>query len=183
MNLDKYVEKVLFSKEAILNRVEEMGKEITEYYKDSKDLIVVGLLKGSVPFMKDLMFKIDLPLLTDFMTVSSYHGGVKSSGSVKIIMDLAHGITGKDVLIVEDIVDTGRTLEKVIDILQTRKPNSIKVASLLEKPDHRVNNFKPDFYGFICPDEFVIGYGLDYKGKLRNLPYVASFNKEYLEKL
>jgi len=167
------------SEEAINKRVAELGKQITEDYKGrEKKLLLVGILKGSVVFMTDLMKKIDLDLAIDFMIVSSYGGGIQSSGNVKIIKDLGTDIEDCDVLMVEDIFDTGYTLNKVVGMLKERNPASIKVVSLLEKPSGHITDLKLDYMGFTVGNEFIVGYGLDYAEKYRNLPFVGILERD-----
>ncbi|REJ79085.1 MAG: hypoxanthine phosphoribosyltransferase [Acidobacteria bacterium] len=164
---------VLYTAEDISNRVEALGRQITAEYA-GKDLVLVGVLKGSCVFLSDLMRSIDLPLEIDFMSVASYKDGTTSSGDIEILKDLTKPIRGKDVIIVEDIIDTGLTLHRLIDILGTRGANSIKVAALLDKPEPRIKKeIVVDFCGFEIPNRFVVGYGLDVAGRFRNLPYVA----------
>ncbi len=170
--MHKDIQKVLLSEEEIAKRVKELGVQLTEDYK-GKDLMVVGILKGCMLFLSDLVRAIDLPLTMDFMVVSSYGNATKSSGVVRIIKDLEREIEGKDVLIVEDIVDTGLTLSYLIENLKTRNPNSVKVCSLLDKPERRKVHVDIEYIGFGIPDEFVIGYGLDYAEVYRNLPFVG----------
>lgn len=170
--MHKDIQKVLISEEEIAKRVKELGVQLTEDYK-GKDLMVVGILKGCMLFLSDLVRAIDLPLTMDFMVVSSYGNATKSSGVVRIIKDLEREIEGKDVLIVEDIVDTGLTLSYLIENLKTRNPNSVKVCSLLDKPERRKVHVDIEYIGFRIPDEFVIGYGLDYAEVYRNLPFVG----------
>ena len=167
--------KVLLSKEQIAKRVAELGAQISKDYKD-KNLLMVSVLKGSVVFMSDLMRAIDLPLRIDFMSVSSYGSGVKTSGVVKILADLAHPIEDYDLLIVEDILDSGMTLGYLSGILRSRSPKSIKLVTLLDKPSRRQVDTTADYVGFVIPDEFVVGYGLDYDEQYRNLPYVGILN-------
>ena len=168
------ISKVLVSEEEIAGLVEELGKEITEHYAGIEDnLVVVGLLKGSFIFMADLVRKIEVPLVVDFMTLSSYGDGTVSSGDVKIIMDLDSSIEGRDVLLVEDIVDTGNTFSKVIRMLANRNPKSLKVCTFLNKPECRTADVHIDFCGRDIPNEFVVGYGLDYAQRYRDLPYVG----------
>lgn len=168
--------KVLISEEEIQNIVARLGKEITDFYRNSeKELIVVGLLRGSFVFMADLVRQIKLPLITDFMTVSSYGSGMISSGDVKIVMDLDESIDGKDILLVEDIIDTGNTFSKVVQILENRNPASLKICTLLNKPSRRIVDVQIDFCGVDIPDEFVCGYGLDLDQKYRNVPYVGVY--------
>ncbi len=168
------IKKVLISEEEIKNTVKKMGEEITNFYNASdKELVVVGLLKGSFIFMADLVRQIDLPLTTDFMIASSYGANTESSGSVRIKKDLDFSIEGKDVVLVEDIIDTGRTFSTVLKMLKNRNPNSLKVCTLLNKPSRREIEVPIDFCGIEIPDEFVCGYGLDFDEKYRNLPYIG----------
>ncbi|MFY9175305.1 MAG: hypoxanthine phosphoribosyltransferase [Peptococcia bacterium] len=166
------VGKVLISEEKVQQRVKELGQQLQEEYK-GKDLFVLGILKGSVVFLADLIRAIDLPLQVDFMAVSSYGKSTNSSGVVRILKDLDADIRGKDVLIVEDIVDTGLTLSYLLEILNSREPASLKICTFLDKPSRREANIVPDYNGFEIPDEFVVGYGLDYSEKYRNLPYIG----------
>ncbi len=168
--------KVLISEERVMDKVAELGRQITLDYI-GKTVHLICILKGSVMFMSDLSKKIDLPVTMDFMAVSSYGDDTKSSGVVKIIKDLDENITGKDVLIVEDIVDSGRTLSYLKQILLDRKPNSLKICALLDKPDRRVDSVDIAYIGFTIPDNFVIGYGLDYQQKYRNLPFVGEMTE------
>ena len=168
--------KTLFSAEAIRDRVHELGAVITSDYRD-RDLVLVGVLKGSCIFMADLMRAIDLPLKIDFMAVSSYKDGTTSTGDVEILKDISSSIRGKDVLVIEDIVDTGLTLTRLLEILGTRGANSIRLATFLDKPEPRINkDLKIDYTGFVVPNEFVVGYGLDAAGRYRNLPFIAVVN-------
>ncbi len=171
------VKEVLLSEEEISLRVKELGKVISNDYK-SKDLILVGILKGAVIFMADLCKNIDLPITIDFMAVSSYGDSTRSTGEVKIIKDLDFSVEGKEVLIVEDIIDTGLTLAYLTDNLRKRGANSVKIVTLLDKPNRRNIEVKVDYLGFSIPDEFVVGYGLDYAELYRNLPYVAALKEE-----
>lgn len=164
--------KVLISAEEIAGRVRELGAEISKDYA-GKDLVVVGILKGAVVFMSDLIRQIVVPLEMDFMATSSYGESTQTSGVVQLLKDLDIAIEGRDVLIVEDIIDSGLTLSYLSQLLQSRKPASVKTAVLLDKPDRRRINFIPDYVGFIIPDEFVIGYGLDHNHRFRELPYVG----------
>lgn len=166
------IDHILVTENEIESICERLGKQITNDYKD-KQLIVLGLLKGCVPFLADLTRKIDLPLEIVFMSVSSYHGGIKSSGDVKIKMDLDIPIAGRDILIVEDIVDTANTIVTIIELLKHRGANSVKMATLLDKPEGRVRPYQPDYVGRVIPKEFVVGYGLDYEEFYRNIPYVG----------
>ncbi|MDR1564169.1 MAG: hypoxanthine phosphoribosyltransferase [Oscillospiraceae bacterium] len=165
--------RILVSEEQISARMEELGRQISEDYQ-GKELMLVCVLKGSFLFAADLMRKITVPCQIDFMCVSSYSGGVKSSGLVKILKDVSEPIEGKDILIIEDILDSGLTLSHLTQILKMRKPASIQVCTLLNKPGRREALVYPYYTGFTVPDEFVIGYGLDYDEKYRNLPYIAS---------
>ncbi|MBD5779206.1 hypoxanthine phosphoribosyltransferase [Pelagicoccus sp. NFK12] len=168
--------RTLLSKEEIASIVARLGREITEHYKDSdNELIVVGLLRGSFVFMADLVRQIKRPMITDFMTISSYGDSTTSSGDVKVVMDLDESITGRDVLLVEDIIDTGNTFSKVVRMLKGRKPASLRICTLLNKPSRRQVKVKIDFCGIDIPDEFVCGYGLDYAQKYRNVPYVGIY--------
>ncbi len=166
------VEKILLSSEEIQEITKKLGKKISEDYKD-KNLLMVSVLKGSILFMADLMRAIDIHCRIDFMAVSTYAGGVASSGVAKIIKDLDMPIEGYDVLIVEDILDSGLTLSNIIDLLESRNPKSIKICTLLDKPERRKSKIKADYAGAVIPDEFVVGYGLDYDEKYRNLPFVG----------
>ncbi len=175
------IEKILVSEKEIANKVREIGQSISGYYKD-KNLLMVSVLKGSVVFMADLMREVNIPAEIDFMAVSSYGKGAKTSGVVKIIKDLDIPLAGFDVLIIEDILDSGLTLNYIIELLQSRGPKSIRLCTLFDKPERRMVDIKPDYFGFVIPDEFVVGYGLDYAEKYRNLPYVGILKKEVYEK-
>ncbi len=176
------IEKVLLSEEQLKEIVERLGKEISNDYKDKK-LVLVSVLKGSVVFMADLMRAITVPCNIDFMSVSSYGSGTKTSGVVKIIKDLdADVVNGADLLIVEDILDSGVTLEYLMKILSVRNPNSIKICTLLDKPERRKANVHADYAGAQIPDAFVVGYGLDYDEKYRNLPFVGALKPTVYEK-
>ena len=165
--------KTLYSAEAIAARVAEIGAQITADYAE-KDLVLVGVLKGSCVFMADLMREIDLKLSIDFMAVSSYKDGTVSTGDVEILKDLTNPIRGKDVIVCEDIVDTGLTLFRLTEILSSKGANSIKIATLLDKPEPRIKKeLKIDYCGFQIPNKFVVGYGLDAAGRWRNLPFIA----------
>lgn len=173
MNLK--IEKMI-SEEEIAKRTKELAKEIENDYR-GKELVCVGLLKGSIMFMAELLKNINIELAMDFMKVSSYHGGMDSTGVVKILKDVDMDISGKDVLIIEDIIDTGLTLENVKKFLMAKQPKSLKVCSLLDKPSRRKVEMKGEYIGFEIPDEFVIGYGLDYDELYRNLPYIGKVVK------
>ena len=159
----------------MINSVEKVM--ISEDYKD-KNLLMVSVLKGSVIFMSDLMRKITIPCRIDFMAVSSYNGGTKSSGEVKIIKDLDKPIEGYDLLVVEDVLDSGLTLDYILKLLKSRNPKSIKICTLLDKPQRRKVNITADYSGFEIPDEFIVGYGLDYDEKYRNLPFIGCLKSE-----
>jgi len=164
---------VLYSEETIGSRIKELGEQITREYA-GKDLVLVSVLKGSCIFLADLMRNIDLNLTIDFMSVSSYKDGTKSTGDVEILKDLSNPIREKDVLVVEDIVDTGLTLSRLLEILGSRGAASIKLASFLDKPEPRIKKeLKIDYTGFVVPNKFVVGYGLDAAGRYRNLPFIA----------
>ncbi|EGV00285.1 hypoxanthine phosphoribosyltransferase [Mycoplasmopsis columbina SF7] len=178
--VDYRIEKVLFSQNQIEQRIKELAKWVNETYSTSSNLVLVGLLKGSIPFLAQLIKDVTIDHDLDFMTASSYAGAHHSSGSVKIIMDLAQDIQNKDVLIIEDIVDSGITLQKIKNILEARKPQSLRILTLLNKPMNRKVELEVDCVGFEVPDAFIVGFGLDYKEKMRNLPYIGIFNKKYL---
>lgn len=163
---------VLISEEEVEKRIAELGKIISEEY-EGKEIHMICVLKGGVFFMCELAKYITVPVTMDFMSVSSYGDETSSSGVVKIVKDLDEPLEGKDVLVVEDIIDSGRTLSYLMEILEKRKPNSMKLCTLLDKPDRRVREVRVDHVGFEIPDEFVVGYGLDYKQRYRNLPYIG----------
>lgn len=172
------IEKVLFTQEDIDGIVSRLGEEITRDYA-GKDLVLIAVLRGAVVFMGDLMRKIELPTNIDFMAVSSYCDGVKSSGIVRIIKDLDIDIRGRDVLIVEDILDSGLTLKYLMKNLESRKPASLEVAAFLWKDvEDRTSAITPKYVGTHCPDAFVVGYGLDYAERYRNLPYLGILKPE-----
>ena len=171
---------VLITEERLAAKVAEMGAQISKDYQGRK-LIILGVLKGSVVFMSDLIRSITVPVEMDFMAVSSYGAGVKTSGVVKILKDLDRLIAGYDVLVVEDILDSGMTLSYLTELLRERDPASIRIATLLDKPDRRKVDIKPDYVGFTIPDEFVVGYGLDYAELYRNLPYVGILSPSVYE--
>ncbi len=168
---------VLISREKVEARIAELAKEIEKDYA-GKNLVCVGLLKGSVMFMSDLIKSVNLDLRIDFMKVSSYGSGTDSTGVVKILKDVDLDLAGKDVLIVEDIIDTGLTIVNVKDFLSKKNPNSIKVCTLLDKPSRRKVQVEGEYVGFEIPDEFVVGYGLDLDEKYRNIPFVGKFVKK-----
>ncbi len=175
--MNKDIREILISEEALKAKIAELGAKITEDYKD-KDLLLVCVLKGAVIFVSDLMRNIDLPLDIDFMAISSYGSETKSSGVVRILKDLNTGIEGKHVLIVEDIIDSGLTLSYLVDNLRSRGPESVEICTILDKPERRSIDLDIKYTGFQVPDEFVVGYGLDYAEKYRNLPYIAVLKEE-----
>lgn len=177
MPMNNDIEKILFNEEQIAEIVDRLGKTITEDYKD-KNLLLVGILKGSIIFMADLMRKLKLPCKTEFMAISSYGDTTRSSGVVRIIKDLSMDIKDYDVLIIEDILDSGNTLSKLKAMLELRNPKSLKICAFFDKPDRRTANIKADYVGAEIPDEFIVGYGLDYAEKYRNLPYVGVVKPE-----
>lgn len=164
---------VMISEKEVHDRVQLLGQAITAHYQGSEDLVLVGLLRGSFVFMADLARAIDLTHCVDFMTASSYGNSMESSRDVRILKDLDDDIKGKDVLLVEDIIDTGNTLNKVKEILSLREPKSIKICTLLDKPSRREVVVDVDWVGFEIPDEFVVGVGIDYAQKYRHLPYIG----------
>ena len=168
---------VLISKEQLEKRVSELGAQISKDY-EGKTILLIGILKGSVPFMADLMRHIDGDVEIDFMSVSSYGSSTKSSGVVRIIKDLDKSIEGKDVIIVEDIVDSGLTLAYLKSHLLSRNPASLRVCTMLDKPARRKVEFTPDYCGFEIEDKFIVGYGLDFDQKYRNLPYISWIKEE-----
>jgi hypoxanthine phosphoribosyltransferase len=168
------IDKILVSEEEVKKIVERLGAEITAHYGElERELIVIGLLKGAFIFMADLVRQIKIPLVVDFLTLSSYGDGTISSGDVKVVMDLDSSIEDRDVLLVEDIVDTGRTFSKVIRMMHNRNPRSMKVCTFLSKPAARLVDINIDFCGVDIPNEFAVGYGLDYAQGYRHLPYVG----------
>lgn len=168
-----YVIDQLISAKAIAARVEALAAEITESFQDTEKLVVVGLLRGSFVFIADLVREIDLPLEVDFLEASSYGDGMESSREVRILKDLRAPIEGRDVLVVEDIIDTGFTLSHVIALLKSRNPRRLEVCALLDKPTRREVDVRATWTGFSIPDEFVVGYGIDYAQRNRNLPYIG----------
>lgn len=171
------VERVLISEEQLADRIAELGKEITADYQ-GRQILMIGVLRGAVIFMSDLARAIKLPVAIDFMAVSSYGAGTTSSGVVRILKDLDEDVEGKHVLVVEDIIDSGLTLNYLLDNLKSRKPASIKLCTLLNKPERRKVNVHIDYNGFSIPDYFVVGYGLDYAEKYRNLPFIGVLKPE-----
>jgi hypoxanthine phosphoribosyltransferase len=173
-----YTIETLISQEEVQKKVSELAEKIKETYKGCNELLLVGLLRGSVIFLSDLAREIDIDdVKLDFMTVSSYGNSMESSKDVKIKKDLEENIEGRDVLIVEDIIDTGFTLSKVTEILKLREPKSLRICTLLDKPDRREVEVNVDFVGFKIPDEFVVGYGIDYAEQHRNLKYIGKVIK------
>lgn len=175
--IENDIEKILISEKDIKKAVKKMGKQISKDYAD-KNLMLVAILKGSVIFMADLMRSISIPLNIDFMSVSSYGGGTKTSGVVRILKDLDHDLSEKDILIVEDILDSGMTLSYLKGVLSQRNVKSIRIATLLDKPERRIADVKADYFCFTVPDEFVVGYGLDYDQQYRHLPYIGVLKPE-----
>jgi len=174
------IEKILVTKEAIREKVQELGKRISEDYK-GKDLILIGVLKGGFMFLADLMREITIPVDMDLISVTSYGNSTESSGVVRIIKDTDVNIENKHVLIVEDLVDTGLTLNHLKQLFNTRGPKSVKICTAFDKPSRRKVKIDIDYQGIVVPDEFIVGYGLDYAGKYRNLPFVGTLKKEVIE--
>ena len=182
MTLD-VIDRVLVDEKSLQTRVRELGQEISADYKDS-DLILICVLKGGVAFLTDLMRNITIPHEIDFLAISSYGAGQReSTGAVRLLMDLKADIAGRDVLIIEDIVDSGQTMEYLLRTLGARQPASLRICTLLSKPSRRVVDVPLDYVGFEIPNEFVLGYGLDLDEKYRNLPYVAVLKQEFFEGL
>ncbi|WP_066500791.1 hypoxanthine phosphoribosyltransferase [Abyssisolibacter fermentans] len=173
----KDIERILISREELEAKIKDLGLQITEEYK-GKDLVLICVLKGAVMFITELAKNINLNLEMDFMAISSYGASTKSSGVVKIIKDLDTSIEGRDILIVEDIIDSGLTLKYLIENLKSRDPKSIKICTLLDKPDGRQVEVDVDYTGFEVPNEFVVGFGLDFAEKYRNLPYIGILKEE-----
>ena len=169
---------ILVSEEQIQERCKELGKELSDYYRKRNSVpMLIGLLKGSVPFLVDLIKRMDIDVEIDFLDVSSYAG--TNSTEVRILKDIESSITDKDVLVVEDIVDTGKTLEKVCELLKAKGAREVKIVTLLDKPEGRqIDTIRPDYIAFSVPNKFIIGYGLDYNQKYRNLPYVGVIKEE-----
>jgi len=177
-----FIGDLLISQVEIEKRIRELGEQITEDYKDSENLLLLGLLRGSVMFITDLMKHVKRPMTMDFMSVSSY-SGTESSGFVRIDSDHKTNIHGWDVILIDDIVDSGYTISTVSKLLMDRKPKSLKVCALLDKPERHKIDIKIDYCGFSIPDHFVVGYGLDIDEKGRNLPYIATVDPEKYKKL
>lgn len=163
---------VMISEEAVNTRIQEIADELSQEF-EGKSVHIIGVLKGSVFFMCELAKRMSIPVTMDFMSVSSYGNDTKSSGVVKMIKDLDESIENRDVVLIEDIMDSGRTLSYLVKILKERHPASFKVVTLLDKPDRRIMDIEPDITGFVVPDRFVVGYGLDCAQKYRNLPYIG----------
>lgn len=179
--LEQDIQKILYSENDIIQRTKELGEQLTKDYH-GKNPLMVGVLKGSVPFMAELMKHIDTHVEIDFMVVSSYNGGTTSSGEVKILKDVDTNIEGRDVIFVEDIIDTGRTLKYLRDMFKYRKANSVKIITLFDKPEGRVVDIEADYVCYNVPNEFIVGFGLDYAENYRNLPYVGVLKEEVYSK-
>ncbi|PWF99294.1 hypoxanthine phosphoribosyltransferase [Levilactobacillus bambusae] len=180
MNND--IEKILYSVDDIHEAASRLGKQLADDYRD-KNPMMVCVLKGAVLFMADVIREMPVYSTIDFVDVSSYNGGTESSGQVELVTDLSSDVQGRDIVLVEDIIDTGRTLAYLIDLLKDRGANSISVCTLLDKPSGRVVEAKADYVGFEVPNEFLVGYGLDYQGQYRNLPYIGILKPSvYLDK-
>ncbi|GLQ34332.1 hypoxanthine phosphoribosyltransferase [Amylibacter marinus] len=173
MDHNSYIVEPMISAKSIAARCESLAAEISEYFKDSEQLIVVGLLRGSFVFIADLARELDLPVEVDFLETSSYGDGMESTREVRILKDLRGEIAGRDVLVIEDIVDTGHTLHHVMNLLKSREPARLKVCALLDKPSRREVDICADWTGFEIPDEFVVGYGIDYGQRNRNLDHIG----------
>lgn len=179
--LEQDIKKILISHDEIVTAARELGQKLTEDYQ-GKNPILVGILKGSVPFMAELIKHIDTHIELDFMLVSSYHGGTSSSGVINIIKDMDQDIKGRDILFVEDIIDTGKTLKSLKELFEGRQPASVKIATLLDKPEGRLVEIEADYTCFTIPNEFVVGYGLDYDENYRNLPYIGVLKEKVYSK-
>ena len=175
------IEKVLITEEEIQGKIREIASGLTEEYQDRFPL-AIGVLKGAMPFMSDLLKRVDTHLEMDFMDVSSYGNSTVSTGEVKILKDLNTKVEGRDILIIEDIIDSGLTLSYLVELFKYRKAKSIKIVTLLDKPTGRKSSIEADYVGFIVPDEFVVGYGLDYAERYRNLPYIGVLKPEVYNK-
>ena len=177
----KDVERILITSEEIGARVRELGQQITNDYA-GQEILMIGVLRGAVIFMADLARSIKRPMDIDFMAITSYGLSTNSSGVVRIIKDLDEVVEGRHILIIEDIIDSGLTLNYLVDNIKSRKPASVRICTLLSKPDRRKVNVTVDYNGFIIPDQFVVGYGLDYAGKYRNLPFIGVLKPEIYQK-
>ena len=182
MDMSQNIERVLYTEEELQARVKELGAQITADYADKENILLISVLRGSYIFMADLSRAINLPCLIDFMSVSSYGAGTISSGQVEIKKDISSSIEGYHVIIVEDILDSGNTLYYLMDVLKARKAASIRICTMLDKPERRQKPIKADYYGFVVPDAFVVGYGLDYNQQYRNLPYIGILKEEVYSK-
>lgn len=171
------ISEILFTEQQIQDKIKELGEQISRDYRDRNPLVIC-VLKGAFMFLSDLVKRIDVPLEIDFMAVSSYGASTKSSGVVKIIKDLDASVEGRDVLIVEDIIDSGLTLSYLIDVLERRNALSVRVVTLFDKPARRAVGLEADYSGYVIPDAFVVGYGLDYSEKYRNLPYLGILRED-----
>ena len=179
--LEQDIKKILISHDEIVDAAKKLGQQLTKDYQ-GKNPIFVGILKGSVPFMAELIKHIDTHIELDFMLVSSYHGGTASSGVINVIKDIDQDITGRDILFVEDIIDTGQTLKNLCNLFKERNAASVKIATLLDKPEGRVVEINADYTCFTIPNEFVVGYGLDYNENYRNIPYIGILKEEVYTK-
>jgi hypoxanthine phosphoribosyltransferase len=177
VSIEKDIAEILIGTEELQAKVAELGRQISEDYRGRNPLLIC-LLRGAVVFLSDLIRATDIPLEMDFMAISSYGDSTESSGVVRLMMDLKSSITGRNVLIVEDIVDTGRTLAYILDNLRTRRPADVKICALLSKPSRREAPVEVDYLGFEIPDKFVVGYGLDYAENYRNLPFIGVLKPE-----
>ncbi|WP_297281382.1 hypoxanthine phosphoribosyltransferase [uncultured Anaerococcus sp.] len=177
---NKFIEKVLIDENSLDLKIKKLATYINDYYKDEDSLIMVGILKGSVIFMSELAKHVKVDCNLEFMSVSSYDG-TKSTGNVKILKDLETDIEGKNVLLVEDIIDSGHTLKKLKTNLEKRDPKEVRIITLLDKPERRVADIKPEWYGFKIPDEFIVGYGMDYNERFRNLPFIGILKRSVYE--
>ena len=179
--LENDIKKILISHDEIVTATRELGQKLTKDYQ-GKNPILVGILKGSVPFMAELIKHIDTHIELDFMLVSSYHGGTSSTGVINIIKDMDQDIKGRDILFVEDIIDTGKTLKSLKELFEGRQPASVKIVTMLDKPEGRTVEIEADYTCFTIPNEFVVGYGLDYDENYRNLPYIGVLKEEVYSK-
>lgn len=175
------IDRVLIDEESLKLKIKQLAKTINDYYKDKDEVILVGILKGSVMFMAELAKNLKIDMKMDFMVVSSYAENTYSSGNVKILKDLDIDVKGKEVLIVEDIIDTGYTLRKTKENLINREAKDVKIVTLLDKPERREVEIKPDWSGFKIPNEYVVGFGLDYDQLYRNLPYIGILKRSFYE--
>ena len=179
--LEQDIKKILISHDEIVDAAKKLGQQLTKDYQ-GKNPIFVGILKGSVPFIAELIKHIDTHIELDFMLVSSYHGGTASSGVINVIKDIDQDITGRDILFVEDIIDTGQTLRNLCNLFKERNAASVKIATLLDKPEGRIVEIDADYTCFTIPNEFVVGYGLDYNENYRNIPYIGILKEEVYTK-